>query len=92
MKITRRKTLLSEDEGRHILTDTDGRLLSVRVHAANVQDRDGGKLPIKASRQCFPFVAGVFADGGYAGHLVHWTADKTHITLEIIRRGLTKGF
>ena len=50
-KITGRK--------RHILTDTDGRLLAVRVHAANVQDRDGAKLALKASRAAFPFA--VFA-------------------------------
>ena len=72
---------------RHILTDTDGRLLAVRVHGADVQDRDGGKLPLKAFRKRFPFVARVFADGGYAGRLVTWAADKTHISLEIIRRG-----
>ena len=78
---------------RHILTDTDGRLLAVRVHGADVQDRDGGKLPLKASRQRFPFVARVFADGGYAGRLVTWAGDKTHVSLEIIRRGArTKGF
>ncbi|TVV76483.1 IS5/IS1182 family transposase, partial [Sphingomonas solaris] len=45
---------------RHILTDTDGRLLTVRVHAADIQDRDGAKLPLKGSRQRFPFVARVF--------------------------------
>lgn len=84
-KITGRK--------RHILTDTDGRLLTVRVHAADVQVRDGGKLPFKGSRQRYPFVERIFADGGYAGRLVHWAASKTHITLEIIRRGAhTKGF
>lgn len=78
-KITGRK--------RHILTGTDGRLLIVRVHAADVQDRDGGKLPLKGSRPRYPFVERVFADRGYAGRLVHWAASKTHITLEIIRRG-----
>ena len=37
--------------------------------------------------------AGLFADGGYAGRLVTWACDKTHITLEIIRRGArAKGF
>ena len=84
-KITGRK--------RHILTDTGGRLLTVRVHAADVQDRDGGKLPLWGSRQRYPFVTRVFADGGYAGRLVGWAAEKTHITLEIIRRGVhAKGF
>ena len=78
-KITGRK--------RHILTDTDGRLLAVRVHAGDVQDRDGGKLPLQLSRRRYPFVTRLFADGGYAGRLVKWASDKTHITLEIIRRG-----
>lgn len=61
------------------------------VHSANIQDRDGGKLPLKASRRRYPFVARVFADGGYAGRLVEWAADKTHITLEIVRRGAKTG-
>lgn len=59
----------------------------MRVHGADIQDRDGGKLPLTASRRCYPFVARVFADGGYAGRLVGWAADRTHITLDIIRRG-----
>lgn len=84
-KITGRK--------RHILTDTDGRLLAVRVHAGDVQDRDGGKLPLQVSRRRYPFVTRVFADGGYAGRLVTWASDKTHITIEIVLRGArAKGF
>ena len=68
-------------------------MLAVRVHAGDVQDRDGGKLPLKLSRGRYPFVTRVFADGGYAGRLVTWASDKTHITLEIIRRGArAKGF
>ena len=58
-----------------------------------MQDRDGGKLPLKISHARYPFVSRVFADGGYAGRLVKWASDKTHITLEIIRRGVhAKGF
>jgi transposase len=35
----------------------------------------------------------VFADGGYAGKLVSWARDKTHVVLEIVRRVLwMKGF
>jgi transposase len=84
-KITGRK--------RHILTDTDGRLLAVRVHAGDVQDRDGGKLPLKLSRARYPFLTRVYADGGYAGRLVTWATNKTHITLEIIRwEARAKGF
>ena len=71
---------------RHILTDTDGRLLAVEVHAADVQDRDGAKGVLKRSRRRFPFVEKVYADGGYAGRLVKWAQDKTHVALEIVKR------
>lgn len=74
---------------RHILTDTDGRLLAVRVHAADVQDRDGAKLALKASRASFPFVQTVFADGGYAGRLDAWARAKANLALLIVRRPRT---
>jgi transposase len=70
---------------RHILTDTDGRLLAVEVHAADVQDRDGAKGVLKRSRARFPFVEKVYAGGGYAGRLVQWAQDKTHVALEIVK-------
>lgn len=66
---------------RHILTDTDGRLLAVELHGADVQDRDGAKGVLKRSRRRFPFVERVFA-----GKLVSWASDKTHVVLEIVRR------
>ena len=71
---------------RHILTDTDGRLLCANVHGADVQDGDGAKGVLKRSRARYPFVERAFADGGYAGRLVGWAKDKTHIALEIVRR------
>jgi hypothetical protein len=80
-KITGRK--------RHILTDTDGRLLAVRVHPANVQDRDGARLALKASRATFPFVETVFADGGYGGRLEAWARAKANVALSIVRRPRT---
>ena len=63
------------------------------VHGADIQDRGGGKGVLKRSRARFPVVQRVYADGGYAGRLVDWAKDKTHIVLEIIRRNATsKGF
>lgn len=52
---------------RHILTDTDGNLLGLVTHAADVQDRDGAPDVIAKARESFPTVSHVFADGGYAG-------------------------
>ncbi len=48
---------------------------------------------LKRSRARYPFVEHAFADGGYAGRLINWTRQKTHITLQIVRRNTsTKGF
>jgi transposase len=41
---------------RHALVDTDGRLIKLIVHPADIQDRDGGAALLKASRRSFPFV------------------------------------
>ena len=60
---------------RHILVDTMGLLLSVVVHPADVQDRDGAFQLLRRARRLFPFIEGIFADGGYAGKkmaLVVW--------------------
>ena len=71
---------------RHILTDTDGRLLAVEVHGADIQDRDGAKGVLKRSRARFAFVERVYADRGYAGRLVCWAKERTHMVLEIVKR------
>ena len=41
---------------------------------------------LKASRARYPFVEHAFADGGYAGRLVHWAREKAHIVVEIVKR------
>ena len=56
------------------------------MHGADIQDRDGGKGVLTQSRGRFPFVETVFADGGYAGKLVGWAKDNTHIEIEVVRR------
>jgi hypothetical protein len=50
------------------MTETDGRLLTVEVHAANIQDRDGAKGVLERSRRSFPFVETVFVPLGDAVH------------------------
>jgi len=50
-------------------------------------------MVLKASRARYPFVEHAFADGGYAGRLVHWAQQKTHIVVEIVKRpSVVKGF
>jgi len=58
----------------------------VQVHAGDVQDRDGAKPPLRASRHLWAFVEAVFADGGYAGGRVAWAKEETHLALSVVKR------
>lgn len=71
---------------RHILVDTLGLLLTVVVHTASIQDRDGAKLVLERVPERFPRVALVWADGGYAGQLVTWVKENWQYMLEIVKR------
>ena len=79
----------------HILVDTLGLLLSVVVHHAGVQDRDGTALVLdKKTRSLFPFIRVVFADGGYQVNVAAATVSETGgWKLAIVKRSdQAKGF
>src|SRR2546423_2276624 len=71
---------------RHIVVDTCGLLLVVLVTGAGVQDRDAARLLLWALRTCFPGIAKVWCDGGYAGQLVDWTGATLKLSVEIVRK------
>lgn len=52
---------------RHVLVDTQGLMLHAIVHAADIQDRDGGGLLIATMFGLHPFVTRLYADAGYQG-------------------------
>ncbi len=53
---------------RHILVDTEGLLLAVNVHPANVMDRDGIKLVLdEPTRAGLPRMRHLWLDSGYNG-------------------------
>ena len=53
---------------RHFLVDVLGLFLCIVVHAANIQERAGGKLVLeKASGRGLPRVEKILADDGYSG-------------------------
>jgi hypothetical protein len=58
---------LIKGKKRHILVDTPGLLLHAIVHAADVQDRDGGILLLATLFGQFPFLRKLFADSAYQG-------------------------
>jgi putative transposase len=56
------------------------------VHPADIQDRDGARLLVKAAMGQCPRVSLVFADGGYQGKLVRWIQDTAGWRTEIVRK------
>ena len=79
---------------RHILTDTEGFLVTALVHAADIQDRDGAPAVLARARYRFPWLRHVFADGGYAGQKLRGALTKIgEWRVEVIKRSdLAKGF
>jgi putative transposase len=71
---------------RHIIVDTLGLLLSVVVHSADIQDRDGAKLVMDSIRYKYNNIVKIFADGGYAGGLIDYVQKTFRWVLEIVKR------
>lgn len=77
-KITGRK--------RHIVVDTEGRLLMVNLTSADVSDSVGAQRILEAIRKRWPWMKHLFADGGYDRTQLMDKAAFLDFTVEIVRR------
>jgi putative transposase len=71
---------------RHLLVDTDGRVLKVFVSAANQNDREGAKQVLTDCKGDYPRLCKIWADGQYTGWLIDWAAEVLGICLEVVLR------
>ena len=65
------------------------------IHAADVQDRDGGVLVMATLFGLYPFLLKLYADGGYQGTEFQAALSRVlrQVNLEIVKRSDTaKGF
>jgi transposase len=65
------------------------------VHAADLQDRDGGVLLVATLFGLFPFLRKLYADGGYQGPVFQKALKRVlrQVDLEIVKRSdHVKGF
>jgi len=71
---------------RHIITDTNGWLLSVAIHAANEHDSQTGFEVMDTLKYRFQRMQKIYADGGYRGELGDEVKNQLGWDLEIILR------
>ena len=65
------------------------------VHAADIQDRDGGALLMASLFGAFPFLVKLYADGGYQGTELQSAMKRilARVNVEIVKRSdRAKGF
>ncbi|HZU68778.1 MAG TPA: IS5 family transposase [Ktedonobacteraceae bacterium] len=71
---------------RHLLVDTNGWIMQVLVHEANIQDHKGGKLLLEPLKGRFGRLELIWADSGYAkGGFVQWVKEASDWKVEIVQ-------
>lgn len=74
---------------RTLLVDTLGLVLKAVVHAAGVQDRDGGRLvgyAVQTFGPALPRFTKLWVDGAYRGAFVDWVRAQLGWTVEVVQR------
>jgi hypothetical protein len=61
-------------------------LLTVVVHAANIQNRDGVQPALNETQELYPTVSYAWADQSDRGAVLEWAAKVLGITIEIVKR------
>lgn len=72
---------------RHEVVDSQGNLLTVRMHAADVPDGEGARLVLWRLGRRWPGLRKLWADSRYGGpDLARWVREELGAALEIVRR------
>ena len=70
---------------RHLLVDTQGFLLKVKVLAANTADQEGAKQLLAQIQQQFPRLKHLWVDGGYRNSFITWVKEQLGWTVERVQ-------
>jgi putative transposase len=74
---------------RHVLVDTQGNLLAVKVNAASGSDLQGARRMLKPLKQLFPRLKLLWGDSHYGGSLLEWIKEHLGWNVQVVR-GLIK--
>ena len=71
---------------RHILVDTEGLLLKVKVHSARVPDQDGLRLLLQSVRAEAPRLSQLWVNAGYRERGKEWAESSLGLSVEVVHR------
>ena len=71
---------------RHLLVDTEGLLLKVKVHSAKVPDQDGLRLLLQSARCRLSGLKHLWLDAGYEGRGKRWAEEVLGLSVEVVRK------
>ncbi len=78
---------------RHLMVDTEGLPVEVKVTAANVSDQAGAKLLLSGKKDELPRLKLLWVDGAYDGApLAEWALEEGGWVLEVVHKLAEKGF
>src|SRR5918995_1471459 len=75
-----------EGRKRHLLVDTEGMVLKVKVHSARVPDEDGIRLLLDPARDRLSRLAHLWVDAGYQGRGRRWVEEVMGLSVEVVRK------
>jgi putative transposase len=70
---------------RHIVVDTLGLIARVKVHPADLQDREAVPLMLEGMNEQFPRISHAWVDQGYTGIGKQWIEEQLKWTVEVVR-------
>jgi putative transposase len=71
---------------RHLLVDTQGYLLAIKVLAASSSDAQGARMLLEPLKLEFPRISKLWGDSHYGGELLRWLREHLGWTGEIVKR------
>jgi putative transposase len=75
-----------EGRNRHLLVDTEGLVLKVKVHSAKVPDQDGLRLLLESARAKLSRLKHLWVDAGYQGRGRRWAEEVMGLSVEVVRK------
>jgi putative transposase len=70
---------------RHVLVDTQGNLMEVKVTAASASDLAGSKVMLEPLKEQFPKLVLLWGDSHYGGTLIKWLDEHLGWKMEVVR-------